>query len=1089
MSPSHLAKGNFAFRNKDFEQAIHHYKAAEAVNPELSRLIRSNIELARRRAGNKQVCKQRQATIDIVVPVFNALEDVKKCLASLEQCTDQLQVHVIVVNDGSDAPTTAWLRSFCCDKPIFLLIEHPTNTGYTRAVNTGLRASTAAYVITQNSDTIVAPGWLEGLIRCMQSSPTIGIVGPLSNAASWQSVPRLYDDQGAFAVNDLPAGYSAADMARSVARASVKAYPRLPFVNGFCFMIKREVIDSVGYMDEETFPIGYGEENDYCIRAMDAGFDLAIADDVYVYHAKSKSFGHERRKELSQQGTRNLKQKHSLEKYTARVDLVKKTDKLDAVRSRIQKVLAAAASPSSVIDLMRMRVLFLLPVKGGGGGAHSVVQEVAEMRRMGLSAHIGVKHGQVSGFLKNYEDILNAAALFVGFDDDSILDIAEDYDVVVGTVFTSMKLVERVVQANPGILPAYYVQDYEPMFFAEGSANWQEAFDSYALVPNAFLFAKTQWIIDEVERHHGVKVHKVSPSIDHEIYRPAARPADGLIRLTAMIRPQTPRRGAKRTMRVLSRLHKAFPGQLAIQLFGCAEESEEFKSLQRDFSYQQFGELKRPQVATLLSQSDLFIDLSDYQAFGRTALEAMACACASVVPLHGGANEYAVTGENTLVVNSLNEDECFEAIASLMASPAELKRLQHAGLRTAARYSVHSAAVSECVSMAEALSAHRVLFGSGTKPTLVLIPSRRTDGIPAGSGYVRIVVPYTMPAIRKHWRVCVSDTLPAPGSADAVVIQRDAAAFDLDELKVWHSAWKATGKAVLYEIDDDLLDGESLRSRGFKGDVQTLINKVRFLAKTADLVTVSTQPLAKIIRQINPNVRVIPNALDVRHWQLNNSSERNVPRLDLIPNRPIRIGYIGTPTHDADLDLIAPAMQAIQKKYGARVEIEVIGGFQHKTPSFGKRVALPKKTDYPNFVHWLLQRAQWDVGVIPLKGDDFNKSKSNLKFLEYSALKLAIVCSDVPTYADVASNLKNSLVVSNTTEQWIAALEQLIESETLRQRLSNAAHEDVQRRHTLNGISAFILETLSKVAPGLGTVDSGFGTVHLERSRANYSYA
>ena len=55
-------------------------------------------------------------------------------------------------------------------------------------------------------------------------------------------------------------------------------------------------------MDEENFPIGYGEENDYCIRAADAGFTLAIADDAYVFHAKSKSFGHSRRKELSKQG-------------------------------------------------------------------------------------------------------------------------------------------------------------------------------------------------------------------------------------------------------------------------------------------------------------------------------------------------------------------------------------------------------------------------------------------------------------------------------------------------------------------------------------------------------------------------------------------------------------------------------------------------------------------------------------------------------------------------------------------------------------------------------------------------------------------
>src|SRR5690606_5409678 len=113
----------------------------------------------------------------------------------------------------------------------FQLIEHESNLGYTRAVNAGLRASTAEFVITQNSDTIVSAGWLNGLVACMRSDRKIGIVGPLSNAASWQNVPRLRNDAGEFAVNDLPARMSVDDMARLVSRCASKAYPRLPFVN------------------------------------------------------------------------------------------------------------------------------------------------------------------------------------------------------------------------------------------------------------------------------------------------------------------------------------------------------------------------------------------------------------------------------------------------------------------------------------------------------------------------------------------------------------------------------------------------------------------------------------------------------------------------------------------------------------------------------------------------------------------------------------------------------------------------------------------------------------------------------------------
>src|SRR5690606_40036745 len=85
------------------------------------------------------------------------------------------------------------------------------------------------------------------------------------------------------------------------------------------------------------------------------------------------------------------------------------------------------------------------------------------------------------------------------------------------------------------ILPAYYVQDYEPLFSAEGSQEWETARRSYRLVPDAVLFAKTHWIIEKVADEHGVTVHKVEPSLDHSVYRPTRRQKDGRIHIVAMI--------------------------------------------------------------------------------------------------------------------------------------------------------------------------------------------------------------------------------------------------------------------------------------------------------------------------------------------------------------------------------------------------------------------------------------------------------------------------------------------------------------------------------------------------------------------------
>ncbi len=1064
MTISHIALGNQAFKAKDYEKALFHYQAATRDHPELTHILRTNIEFAQRRLNKAGVggkgTHQSATAIEIVVPVFNALDDVQRCLESLEKHTDGFNVRVIVVNDGSNEATSQWLRARCTNNPLFKLIEHPANQGYTKTVNDGLKASDAPYVITQNSDTIVTQGWLQGLVRCMESDPKLGIVGPLSNAASWQNVPKLRDESGGFAVNELPAGMTADDMARLVAQVSDRRYPRLPFVNGFCFMIRRAVVDAIGYMDEENFPVGYGEENDYCIRAMDAGFELAIADDVYVFHAKSKSFGHERRKELSEQGTASLKRKHTPEKYFERVEAVKRTETLDIVRKNIDAAIQSGLSVPSV-DLMSMRILFLLPVKGGGGGAHSVVQEVTEMMRLGLHARVGVKHEQVDGFVKAYADIEGSREAFVGFDDNTLIEVAESYDDVVGTTFASMKLVKRIAEVNPHILPAYYVQDYEPMFFPEGTAKWQEARESYTLVPGAFLFAKTQWIIDEVKRKHGVTVHKVQPSIDHEVYKPVQRATGDRLHVSAMIRPQTPRRGAERTMRLLAGLHKQLGDRIAIHLFGCESDHPDFLKLERGFPFANHGPLLRPQVAALLAQSDLFIDLSDYQAFGRTALEAMACGCAAAVPTAGGAHEYAIHQENALVLDTLDEPACFAAISSLLEKPDALQRIRRNGLMTAARYSVHAAAVSEAVPLETALKAWRTTRPRREKPVLYLLPSLRGDGLPTGSGYVRVVLPYQSTAVLREWRVHQTNELPQPGSGQLALIQREAIGHSLETLQKWLPGWKAAGGKLLYEIDDDLLDADGLRARHHAGDVEATAAKVRFLASHADVVHVSTAPLAARLKPFNQRVRVIPNALDADLWRLSTPRQHDQGPFRRLPDGPVRIGYIGTPTHDEDLDLVTEAMRAIEAKYGAAVEIEVIGGFQKRTPTFGKRVGLPKKNDYPHFVRWLQERVHWDIGVIPLAETPFNSSKSYLKFLEYAALDMAIVVSTGITYKTVARQNDNCIIAKSSRDAWVQAISGLIENPETRMTLAASARKDLEQNHTLRHASQPILQSLN----------------------------
>jgi len=247
--------------------------------------------------------------VEIIVPVFNALEETLDCLQSIRINTT-VPYALTVIDDASEPDVAQALKAYQHRNPGLNLLRNESNLGYTRTANIGFAHAQAEWVVLLNSDTIVTPRWLEGLLECAASEPEIKFVGPLSNAATWQSVPAVFDITGKFKVNALPSGYTPADMGRLVEMYSWRAYPRVKLLNGFCTLIHRQTVIELGLLDEMGFPQGYGEENDLCLRAAAAGHQLAIADHVYVYHAKSASFGHVRRNTLSKAGGDVLRRKH-----------------------------------------------------------------------------------------------------------------------------------------------------------------------------------------------------------------------------------------------------------------------------------------------------------------------------------------------------------------------------------------------------------------------------------------------------------------------------------------------------------------------------------------------------------------------------------------------------------------------------------------------------------------------------------------------------------------------------------------------------------------------------------------------------------
>ncbi|MCV6636211.1 glycosyltransferase [Candidatus Albibeggiatoa sp. nov. NOAA] len=637
--------------------------------------------------------------IDIIVCVHNALTDVRLCLASiLEHATGSYQL--ILVDDGSQSETAQFLQDFAEQHACQLLINEQAR-GYTCAANQGLKAASGDYVILLNSDTIVTPFWLDRLVACANSDEKIGMVGPLSNTASWQSVPYI-EQNGDWATNPLPADMSPTQFANRLAAFSTRVYPRLPFLNGFCLLMKQAVIQQVGYFDEEAFGAGYGEENDYCIRARQAGWELAVADDTYIYHAQSKSYSHERRHQLAQRAGQALAEKHGQTIIDEGVEICRFSPALQGIRLRTQKLIERwNLIAQAQYRWQGKRIVFVLPLMEAGGGGNVVIFEARALKLMGIDVCILNFLHHKESFEQAYPN-LDIPVIYSPTDFD-IPHICKDFDVVIATANDSVEWIAPLADfSNPPKL-AYYIQDFEPYFYVGRPTRkawfWQSvwlrrrfasyyfrkregfrrAWLSYLRVPNMLNFTKTKWNQNEVERQVKRRCAVIGASCDIDLFVPRSsknEPSAPVV-ITAMIRPSSPRRGALRTMQVLKRIKQKYKDSVQILLFGTETDDARFLALPRDFGYKHLQILTSEQVADLLSLSDIFVDLSHFQAMGLTAMEAMASETAVIVPKTGGASSFATHRHNALIIDTFSTQACCDGLQFLIDNPAQRQRMAH----------------------------------------------------------------------------------------------------------------------------------------------------------------------------------------------------------------------------------------------------------------------------------------------------------------------------------------------------------------------------------------------------------------------------
>lgn len=229
--------------------------------------------------------------VTIVVPIHNAREDLERCLEALARNTTA-PTELLLVDDASTDPGIGELLAGYEGRENVRVLKNEENLGFVESVNRGF-AACAGDVVLLNSDAEVTPRWLENLTLAAYRDPRTATVTAISDNAGAFSAPEIGRK------NDTPEDLSKDETGRLVTQRSGQVYPRTPTANGFCMYVKRAALDEVSFFDAESFPRGYGEENDFCMRALKLGWNHTVDDTTFVFHRRTASFGEEKQRVIS----------------------------------------------------------------------------------------------------------------------------------------------------------------------------------------------------------------------------------------------------------------------------------------------------------------------------------------------------------------------------------------------------------------------------------------------------------------------------------------------------------------------------------------------------------------------------------------------------------------------------------------------------------------------------------------------------------------------------------------------------------------------------------------------------------------------
>lgn len=283
----------------------------------------------------------------------------------------------------------------------------------------------------------------------------------------------------------------------------------------------------------------------------------------------------------------------------------------------------------------------------------------------------------------------------------------------------------------------------------------------------------------------------------------------------------------------------------------------------------------------------------------------------------------------------------------------------------------------------------------------------------------------------------------AVDKGDILILQRDICKDYLAFTKILRTA-RVIKKPIVFDLDDMLFllpEEHPDRKSGYYTDA--LLPMLQAVTE-ADLVTVSTEYLRAQLLPFNPNVKVIPNYLNDRLWDFQ-VVERNGNS-----GGCVTIGYMGSKSHQPDLEMIVPIVHQLIERYPNRLRFHFFGISPPEAIKHLANVTWFSEifTAYPDFADYF-QTQSADLFLAPLSDTPFNACKSPIKFLEYGALGIPGVYSNVKPYSDIVHDGEDGLLATSMDE-WVTKVTRLIDYPDLRYRIAKTAQENIQKSWLLS---------------------------------------